>query len=117
MLFRSYNGENLQNLGFQTIPKWQMSFVMHGEEPWADMYTKPYKETNVIVQVIDNKTGEVIFDDPRMYTTWVPQMAGAAENRNPADAPVMPGEGGAESDAASSIAELPNPGTGVESMP
>lgn len=113
-----YNGENLQNLGFQTIPKWQMSFVMHGEEPWADMYTKPYKETNVIVQVIDNKTGEVIFDDPRMYTTWVPQMAGAAENRNPADAPVMPGEGGAESDAASSsIAELPNPGTGVESMP
>lgn len=112
-----YTGTSLENLGFQTIPKWQMSFVMHRDGKWEETANLPVEEQHIVVQVIDNKTGEVIFDDPQMYTTWVPQMAGAAENRNPADAPVMPGEGGAESDAASSIAELPNPGTGVESMP
>lgn len=114
--FVYFTEEQLETLGFQTIPKWQMSFIMHRPESYSEVFNAPIEDYDVTIQVIDNKTGQVILDNPLMYTTWVPKPADTAEARNPADGPTGSADvpGGVVS---SPIAEQPTPQAGTQSKP
>lgn len=114
--FVYFTEEQLETLGFQTIPKWQMEFVMHRPESYSEVFSAASEDYEVTIQVIDNKTGQVILDNPLMYTTWVPKPADTAEARNPADGPTGSADvpGGVVS---SPIAEQPTPQAGTQSKP
>lgn len=71
--------EIFRAMGAQTVPKWQLEFILHRDEDWGEVFSAPARDYDIQIQVIDNRTGEVLMDNPDMFTIWMPESSGVRE--------------------------------------